>query len=95
MSQTTKAPTVVELSEIENQGYIMAGTAPEENIEFNIRLILTMGGMDTATAKSMGQKLTAGAIEARAKIAAATRFEIVVVTPPKPSTLLKKPKKTK
>ena len=94
-SKGGSAPVKVELTAVEAQGYNMAGNAPDDGIESQILLVLSVGGMDEPTRKFMAEKLTAAAKSARQKIIEATRFEIVVLTPPKPSTLLKpKPKKT-
>jgi hypothetical protein len=87
----------IELTETQARGFNLAGTAPDDHdaIAGQIELLLTVGGMDQPTAEFMAAKLAKGAREARAIIREATRYEIKVVTPPKPSTLLKKPKKTK
>ena len=73
-----KAPIVVELSALENQGYSLAGTAPDDNVRAQIEIVLTAAGMEAPTAEFMAQKLSAAALLARAKIKEATAFEIKV-----------------
>jgi hypothetical protein len=83
------------VTEVEAEGYRLAGNAPDDGIASQISIILATGGMSPEMVKYMTGKLTEAALSARKKITEATRFEIRVLTPPKPSTLLKpKPKKT-
>lgn len=86
------APIIIDLSEEEALGHRLAGTAPDEFIAGQIEIVLGAGGMESATAKFMAEKLAKAGLRAREKIRVATRYEIRVAAPPKPSTLLSKKK---
>lgn len=91
---SASTPIIIDLTETENRGHELAGNAPDEGIETQIELVLSAkGGMDRETIVFLAGKLAKGAHAARAKIREATRYEIRVVTPPKPSTLLPTAKK--
>ena len=78
----TRAPILVELTEIEQRGYNYAGDAQGDEVAVQIELILLSEGMEGERLQDTAKALSEAAQNARAKIENARRFEIRVVAAP-------------